>query len=307
VQRVHRAGVEPGGTVIGQTPAAGTALAQGATMRLVLSDGSLVRVPRVAGLALADARQRLAGSELKIVTNNATADAPAGTVLNQRPADGEIAARGSSVRVTVSSGPAAAASLTVPNVVGLPFERAQSQLARFRIERSERGAREPAGTVLEQVPAAGSTAPAGSAIAIIVSSGGRPEAIEVPDVVAQPIDAATTALSEFRVERETVPSVEPAGRVLAQEPAAGASVAPGSTVHIRVADGALVPTPNLTQLRLAQARATAQASGLTLDAGADADDTALVLEQQPAAGTPVARGAALRVTLQASQFALIQC
>ena len=304
VERVHRAGVEPGGTVIGQSPAAGIAVAAGTSVRLVLSDGSLVRVPRVAGLALNEAKQRLAGSELKIVVSNVAGNAPSGTVLNQRPADGEIAARGSTVRVNVSNGPAVAAALTVPNVVGIPFDRAQSQLTRFRIERSERGAREAAGTVLEQNPAAGATLPEGSAISIIVSSGGRPEAIEVPNVVSQPINDATAALSEFRVERESVASLDPAGSVLAQEPAAGASVAPGSTVRVRVSDGSLVKTPALTQLRLAQARGTAQASGLTVDAGADADDAARVMEQQPAAGAPVPRGSAVRVTLQASQFAL---
>jgi beta-lactam-binding protein with PASTA domain len=304
VQRVHRAGVEPGGTVIGQSPAAGSTLAPGATVRLVLSDGSLVRVPRVAGLTVAEARQRLAAGELRVAVSDVASDAPVGTVLSQRPADGEIAARGSTVRVGVSSGAAAGRRVPVPNVVGAPFERAQSQLTRFRIERSERAARAPVGTVLEQVPAPGTPLEPGAEVALIVSSGGVPETIEVPNVVAQPADAADNALAEFRVERETVPGSEPAGRILAQEPAAGSSAAPGSTVRVRVSDGSLAAVPALTQQRLADARSAAQASGLTLDAAADASDRALVVEQQPPAGSTVARGSAIHVVLQSPGLVL---
>ena len=298
VQRVHRAGTEAGGTVIGQTPAAGAPLGAGTSVRLVLSDGSLVRVPRVMSFTLNEARQRLASGELRVTINDIASDSPAGTVVSQQPAEGQIVARGTAVRVNVSSGPAATA-LSVPNVVGSPFERAQSLLSRFRVERSERGAREPAGTVLEQSPAAGTRIEPGAVVALIVSSGGRPESIEVPNVVAQEIDAATAALSEFRVEREPVASVEPAGRVLTQEPAAGSSVAPGGSVRLRISDGSRLQLPSFTARRVAQARADAQANGLTLTISDGPDDAdAIVRDQQPAAGTEVARGGEVRVTVE---------
>lgn len=305
VQRIHRAGTEAGGTVIGQSPAAGTALTPGASVRLVLSDGSLVRVPRVQSFTLSEARQRLAAGELRPVIANVASDAPAGTVVGQQPGEGQFATRGSTIRLSVSAGPAAkpntpaaAAPIEVPNVVGAPYERAQPRLDRFKIERSERAAREPAGTILEQTPAPGTKAEPGSTVAIIVSSGGRPETIEVANVVGQHTDAATAALSEFRLERDAVPSIEPAGRVLGQDPPPGAAVAPGGTVRLRVSDGTLVRTPSFAHMTLAQARDTARAAGLSVALAEGSDDgAALVRRQEPAPGVEVARGSALRVVV----------
>ena len=308
VQRVHRAGTEPGGTVIGQSPPAGTPVAPGTSVRLVLSDGSLVRVPRVMSFTLGEARQRLAAGELRPVISNVASDAPSGTVVSQQPAEGQIAQRGAAVRLSVSSGPAAttaapappaAATLTVPNVIGSSLDRVRTQLDRFKVERSERSAREPVGTILEQVPAAGTKVEAGSTVSIIVSSGGRPETIEVANVVGQDAEAATGALSEFRLERLAVPSTEPAGRVLGQEPSAGAPLAPGGTVRLRVSDGSRVPTPSLAHMTLAQARDAARSAGLTLALSEGSDDPkALVRQQDPAPGSEVARGSTLRVAVE---------
>ncbi|MGZ8273126.1 MAG: PASTA domain-containing protein [Burkholderiaceae bacterium] len=305
VQRVHRAGAEPGGTVIGQSPAAGAAVAPGTPVRLVLSDGSLVRVPRVMSFTLNEARQRLAAGELRPVIVNVPSDAPAGTVMSQQPAEGQVAQRGTSIRLNVSSGPAATAaapakaSLAVPNLVGSTYERVRPQLDRFRVERSERAAREPVGTVLEQVPAAGTKVEPGSTVSITVSSGGRPETIEVTNVVGQATDAATGALSEFRIERVAEPSTEPAGRVLGQEPSPGTAVAPGSTVRLRVSDGSRVPAPAFARMTLAQARDAARAAGLSLALSEGRDDPgARVKQQDPAPGSEVARGSTLRVAVE---------
>ncbi len=306
VQRVHRAGTEPGGTVIGQSPAAGTPLAPGTTVRLVLSDGTLVRVPRVMSFTLAEARQRLSTGELRPMITNVASDAPSGTVISQQPAEGAIAQRGSAIRIGVSTGPAraaappaAAATVAVPNVVGALFDRARPQLDGFTVERSERAAREPVGTILEQSPPAGTQVAPGSAIAIVVSSGGRPEVIEVANVVGQDAEAATRTLSEFRIERVEVPSTEPAGRVLEQEPVAGAPVPPGSTVRLLVSNASLARVPSFAHMTLAQARDAARAAGLALAprAGGD-DDSALVKGQQPAAGAEIPRGSALQVEVE---------
>jgi beta-lactam-binding protein with PASTA domain len=309
VQRVHRAGTEPGGTVIGQSPPAGTPVAPGTSVRLVLSDGTLVRVPRVMSFTLSEARQRLVAGELRPIITSVASDAPAGTVVSQQPAEGQIAQRGTSIRLNVSTGPAttatppAAASVAVPNLVGSTYDRVRPQLDRFKVERSERAAREPVGTILEQAPAAGTKVEPGSTVSLIVSSGGRPETIEVANVVGQDAAAATGALSEFRLERATVPSTEPAGRVLGQDPPPGAGAAPGSTVRLRVSDGSRVSAPSFAQMTLAQARDAARAAGLSLalSEGRDEPD-ARVRQQDPAPGAVVDRGSTLRVAVENPMF-----
>jgi beta-lactam-binding protein with PASTA domain len=299
VQRTHRAGTEPGGTVIGQTPAAGAALAPGTTVRIIVSDGSLVRVPRVMSFTINEARQRLINGELRAVVTTVASDAPAGTVVSQSPGEGDIARRGGTVRVGVSAGPATPPTVAMPNLVGTPLDRARPQLGRFKVERTERGSREPAGVILEQSPAPGESVQAGGTVSITVSSGGPPEAIDLQDVVGQDVDGATAALSEFRLEREAVPSIEPAGRVLAQDPAPGAGVAPGSTVRLRVSDGTLVRAPSLTNTRLDEARQDAAAKDLRITiAGGPDDADAVVVRQQPAAGSEVARGTVIQLVVE---------
>jgi beta-lactam-binding protein with PASTA domain len=299
VQRTQRAGTEPGGTIIGQTPAPGAALAPGTTVRIVVSDGSLVRVPRVMSFTINEARQRLINGELRAVVTSVASDAPAGTVVSQSPGQGDITRRGSTVRLGVSAGPATPPTVAMPNLVGVPFERARSQLGRFKVERTERGSREPAGVILEQSPAPGENVEAGGTVSITVSSGGPPEAIDLQDVVGQGVDDATAALSEFRLEREAVPSIEPAGRVLAQDPAPGAGVAPGSTVRLRVSDGTLVRAPSLTNTRLDEARQDAAAKDLRIAIASGPDEAdAVVVRQQPAAGSEVARGAVIQVVVE---------
>jgi beta-lactam-binding protein with PASTA domain len=298
VQRVHRAGTEPGGTVIGQTPPAGAMVAPGTTVRLVLSDGSLVRVPRVMSFTLSEARLRLAPTELRPVITNVPSDAPAGTVVSQQPAEGQFAERGSTVRIAVSSGPAPKQALTMPGLVGVPFDRARGQLGAFKVERSERAAREPVGTILEQLPAAGAKIEPGATVSIIVSSGGRPEVIEVANVAGQSADVAARTLSEFRVEREAMASVEPAGRVLGQEPAPGTTLAPGATVRLRVSDGSLVRAPDVTRMTVAQARDVGRAAGLEVEVAGEGDDDAHVVRQTPVSGAVVGRGSALSLAVE---------
>jgi hypothetical protein len=140
-------------------------------------------------------------------------------------------------------------------------------------------------------------------VSVVVSSGGRPEVIELRSVVGQSEDAAVAALSEFRVEREAVPSTAPAGRVLSQEPAAGSALAPGSTVRLRVSDGSRVVAPALAALTLGEAREAARTAGLAVATDtAEVAGSARVTAQQPPPGTEMARGSALRLVVEESSL-----
>jgi beta-lactam-binding protein with PASTA domain len=74
----------------------------GATVTLVVSDGSLVRVPSVTRLLLPRAEQTLRERDLTVQPQRRESDAPTGTVLQQEPTPDTEVARGSAVRVLVA-------------------------------------------------------------------------------------------------------------------------------------------------------------------------------------------------------------
>lgn len=89
-------------------PAAGTALAPGAGVTLVVSRGApTIPIPDLLGMASADARTRLEmeGLQLGTVTRRRTAEASPGTVIEQRPASGTLAAPGTVVDIVVARSP----------------------------------------------------------------------------------------------------------------------------------------------------------------------------------------------------------
>ncbi len=76
------------------------------------------------------------------------------------------------------------------------------------------------------------------------------ETLELPTVIGRSYDDAANVLTAFKVERVEVASAAPTGEVLAQDPAQGSSLLPGSAIALRVSDGSLasaaaaVPAPS---------------------------------------------------------------
>ena len=253
LQRVYRAAAEPGGTVLAQSPAASASLPAGAPVSLVLSDGSLVRVPRVTGININDARQRLQDADVKPQPVVVTGDQRVGTVIEQQPGEGALVRRGSVVRLNVSAGHEGPEMIEVPNVVGMPFDRARARLARFTVERADQPRSEkntaPEGQVIEQTPRGATRLAAGAAIVLTVSSPPRAavELFEVPNVIGRTFADASRVLAEFQIVRTESNSASPRGQVLTQTPAAGATLRSGETVSLQVSAGksatATVDTP----------------------------------------------------------------
>lgn len=98
----------PTGLAMMTRPPAGTALAPGAGLIVVVSRGApTIPIPDLLGMASADARTRLEmeGLQLGTVTRRRTAEASPGTVVGQRPAAGTLAAPGTVVDVVVARSP----------------------------------------------------------------------------------------------------------------------------------------------------------------------------------------------------------
>jgi serine/threonine-protein kinase len=235
VERRDNAEVKEG-VVFEQDPQPGDRTDRGNFVTIVVSTGpKKVNVPNVVGQSRDQAVSALTSAGLKpnVVPVNSLEDV--NTVLATAPKAGTEVLEGTAVRVNVSSGPK---PVTVPNVIGSPFESAESALqgVGFAVAREEVEDTEPAGTVVGQNPAAGTQQGKGSVVTLQVSSG--PQTSQIPDVTSQTETDATAQLRqsgfEVQVVEEIVSDQTLDGRVLSQDPEGGTEAEEGTTVVIVV-------------------------------------------------------------------------
>jgi len=145
--------------------------------------------------------------------------------------------------------------------------------------------------VFQQEPAPGTKLGRGSIVVLHVSTG-KPKAT-VPGVVGKSSTDAVAALvgAGLKANPQNVPSDEPAGTVVAQDPRAGTVIVQGSTVRINVSTGPKqVFLPSVVGLQYDQASAQLQAAGFAVrrtdvDSAQPADQ---VVDQSPVGNQQVA-------------------
>jgi beta-lactam-binding protein with PASTA domain/tRNA A-37 threonylcarbamoyl transferase component Bud32 len=162
---------KPSGQVVAQDPPAQEVVPEGTVVTLNVSKGAkTVAVPDVLDQSEASAKSELEAAGFKVQVINAPSDTtPEGFVAAQSPDPGTDANKGSTVTITVSTGPSTA---TVPNVVGEQRETAKSDLraAGFHVDVQTVPVADPTqdNVVQDQDPAGGSNAPKGSTVTIFV-------------------------------------------------------------------------------------------------------------------------------------------
>lgn len=149
-----------------------------------------------------------------------------------------------------------AATLTMPQVTGLPQVEAATQLssAGFQVTVVEQASPTvDAGLVLSSSPAAGSQLPTGAPVTLTVSSG--KEVTEVPNLRGMTTEQAAHALAaaglelETKVVEESSDKVEK-GQVISHLPSQGSRVSKGTKVEITVSTGpSLAAVPELRNLQ----------------------------------------------------------
>jgi beta-lactam-binding protein with PASTA domain len=204
-------------------------------------------VPSVVGLAQAAATSQLqtAGFTVK-VHNDYTDQFGAGLVTRQQPTAAAKLAEGGTVDIWVSRGPA---TVTLIDFTGWTPSAVVSWLHKNGLvgkELSGTSATIAKGKVFRQKPAPGITVSRGDTVSYYVSRG-VPQ-VAVPDLSGLDQTQAASALQTAglllgTVSQQTSATV-PVGQVVSQDPAAGTSVATGSTVTIVVSSG--TPTPSST-------------------------------------------------------------
>jgi serine/threonine-protein kinase len=164
---------------------------------------------------------------------------PKGKVVATSPA-GRVS-KGATISLLISSGPFTS---VVPDVHNDTQSAAQAALTHVHLVSTIQkvGSNAPLGTVVGTNPPAGTTWPQTKTVTILVAAGPP-----LPDFTGQSIDAARQWASQNNVklqEQSDGNSQDPAGTVVSQQPAAGATFQPGQTVVVNVSTGPqLVPVP----------------------------------------------------------------
>ncbi len=225
VEPEFRRSGEPKGFVIEQSPAAGSFLAEGETIRVVVSRGPRpVPIPDLRGKTEADARAVLEPQFVVVVKPQADETVPKDQIIRTLP-EGR-AQPDTEITLVVSTGPV---PRVVPNVVGKTYEEAvgilkSSQLGARRVDEfSDTVVKDK---VIRTEPATGAEAARDSAVAVVVSKG--QDLVVVPNFVGTTIAEITAAAAAAGVEIRANGVVK--GRAKAQAPTPSVAPVPRGTI-----------------------------------------------------------------------------
>jgi eukaryotic-like serine/threonine-protein kinase len=203
------------------------------------------------------------------------------------------------------------ASVTVPNVVGLPFEQASARLTALNLEVAEPVEEVPVdpdvepGTVLEQAPLADALVEEGATVTLTIAK--APRTFPVPDLTGMTLEEAQITLEDANLtlgDQATEASDVPEGEIIRQEPAADKEVPKDTPVDVVVSSGPEITTvsvPDVSCLSFGQAKAQLVSAGLQINEDGTAPPNPLcsnpnkIAAQDPPAGTQVQTGSTVNV------------
>jgi len=305
------------GTVIDQSPRSGTFVRLGTSVSVVVAvESRSVRVPELRGRTAAEAAGILARAQLKPGQRRETdaSGARPGTVIDQSPEAGSVVPRGKLVDVVVAVSPAWEPLLTVPEVTGRQLQEVGEILAQASFRLGQQSQEEISdvspGTVIRQAPIAGTQAPRGTPVNVVVAlPPARALSVPVPELLGADGRAVSSILSshELRLGRQTEQQnadMRP-GTVMGQFPLAGTLVSRGTPVDVIVAVAPPrtlpVPVPDLVGTERNVVSTILNNHELRLGRQTVDEETGqrteTVVRQSPPAGTLVARGTAVDVVI----------
>jgi len=202
-----------------------------------------VEVPDVRGMTYDEAKDELDQVGLKISEGDLvySSEYELGEVVSTDPAPGSMAKSSSTVVVNICKGAEAG---TVPDLINKTLDEAKSLIEKygFKVGNVEtKVSSEPKDTVIEQDPKGGAETTPGGYINIIVSDGTGKEEVEVPYLIGKDLETAKQLITGagFLVGEITygASSEYDLGQVTKQQYEAGAMLAKGSTIDIKVVGG----------------------------------------------------------------------
>lgn len=212
-------------------------------------------VPDLVGKSAREAFLLLKDTELRLeVVEGNDPTKPKETVLAQEPPPGARLRAGRTVRLTLNQ----ARLNPLPDLRGLRREEAEAKLKELGLVLSgvaQMESTEPLGRVLATDPPPGTPMPPGGGVRLLLSQGaGLGPTLPLPKLTGLSRQEALFLLNAagLQAEVEEVPAGAPPDVVLAQEPAPGTPMPPGSGVRLRVAvrgEVLLPPAPPEPEVR----------------------------------------------------------
>ena len=190
-------------------------------------------VPNLVGLDIKQAQEELANGSLKveIMAQKYEPHQPAGTIIFQTPPADATVKQDRTIKVMVSLG---GETVTVPNLAGVPVEKARLLLSGRNLQSGEvdyvLNDTLPAERVVSTFPLAGSKVPAGMIINLIVSQGQLHQTASVPDLLGKNLEEGKKLIEKngvrlgrirYQIDDELLPMT-----ILAQ------SIEPGQEVEM---------------------------------------------------------------------------
>ena len=198
-----------------------------------------IQVPDVVGKQSDMAKKILEDSHLRVnIAETYDGNVPAGHVVSQTPEAGSTVKERRLVTIYVSKG---GENIEMPDIRGMARKAAESKLQKIGLKFGnidEEYSDEEAGTIIRQTPSAGSKIAKGQSVNIVVSKGKKTKTTNVPDFSGSAISSVETQLKSLNLRIGNVTEVEstrPAGTILTQNPAGGASVPEGTAIEFTIA------------------------------------------------------------------------
>jgi serine/threonine-protein kinase len=268
-----------------------------------LDERAPVGVPLVVGLREAEAVALIEDRGLEAeIEEQPSLDVEEGRVIEQSPREGTSVTTGTTVTITVSTGPR---EVEVPDLVGLTYGEAVDALNEVNLEprRVEVFSQRPPGQVVNQDPKAGEQVDEGTEVEVRVSKGVRQ--VEVPNVLGESESGARAILEDagFEVAVTEAPSDStPEGNVSGQSPSAGTEAPQGSTVSITISTGPeLVTVPDVLGQSLSSARAEIRDAGLRpstiCEEVSDPGQVNTIIAQDPGGGSQASGGSTVTIVV----------
>ncbi|MFI2377021.1 Stk1 family PASTA domain-containing Ser/Thr kinase [Streptomyces sp. NPDC018964] len=256
----------------------------------------MIATPNFVGETKADAEKLAVNGDLQLTFEEAPCENQSkGKICDQDPDAGTEVDKDSTVTLTVSTG---APKVAVPDVQGLTYEKAKSQLEEkgFTVEQETEVSDQTPGVVIGQDPEGDTEQEKGSTITLTVAK--EADKATVPDVTNRTCDEATAQMTANElvgncVEVET-DNQALVGKVIGTDPQQGTQLAKNSPVTIQIGkakENQTFAMPKVTQMTVAAAKQVLAQAGLQLErVQGGGDDNATVLQSTPPEGQQVKKG-----------------
>ena len=236
--------------VVKTDPVSGTEVNPGSTVTLYIgAPQAQVQVPNLNGMSQSDAQAALQKVGLQLAPNPQTQPvtdpAQVNKVVAQNPAANTNAAPNSQVSITLGGQPS---NVGVPDERGQMYDQAKAALTGqgFVVKKQMVASSQPAGTVIDMNPEAGTSVAPGTTVTLSVSDGSQAQ-INLPNLIGETQQQAQQQLQNegwtgsFQVQNQSTLDPNKVGKIADQNPDPG-QITKNQTVSISVYELPTTPT-----------------------------------------------------------------